>query len=80
MAISEPGERHEVVTELIEAGNYVAKVQVEHIYEADDPTNWAPYLSVDDVEKLEKVDAALRAGDLAEAAKYGRIYELTEVS
>jgi len=80
MTISEPGERHEVATELIEVGGYVAKVQVEHIYEADDPTNWAPYLSVDDVEKLEKVDAALRAGDLSEAAKYGKIYELTEVS
>lgn len=80
MKTSEPAERHEVVTELIEAGKYVAKVQVTHIYEANDPTNWAPYLSVEDVEKLEKADAALRAGDLGEAAKYGKVYELKEVA
>ena len=36
MAISEAGERHEIVTELIEAGNYVAKVRVEHLRTGDE--------------------------------------------
>jgi hypothetical protein len=36
-------------------------------------------MSLDGVHKLEAVRLALRRGDIAEAAKYGRVFELTPV-
>jgi hypothetical protein len=62
--------------ELIHEGKYAAEVPVELI---DDDTAWSPYLSPEDVGKLENVRLALRRGDLAEAAKHGKIFELTPV-
>lgn len=62
--------------ELIHEGHYAAEVPVERGEEGA----WAPYLSPDDVRKLEAVRSALRSGDLAEAAKYGRIFELVPIS
>jgi hypothetical protein len=64
-------------TELIREGTYLAAVPVELIVEEGD---WSPYLSSDDVEKLDAVRLALRKGDLAEVAKHGRIFELTPVN
>ena len=64
-------------TELIREGTYLAAVPVELIVEEGD---WSPYLSSDDVEKLDAVRLALRKCDLAEAAKHGRIFELTPVN
>jgi hypothetical protein len=63
--------------EFIREGRYAAEVSVELI---EDDTAWSPYLSPEDVRKLETVRIALRAGDIAEAAKYGRVFELTPVS
>jgi hypothetical protein len=63
--------------EFIHEGKYAAEVPVELI---EDETAWSPYLSPDDVSKLDSVRLALRRGDLAEAAKCGRIFELTPVS
>ncbi len=40
-------------------------------------TAWSPYLSPEEVRKLDTVRLALRHGDIAEAAKYGRVFELT---
>jgi hypothetical protein len=60
----------------VHAGKYVAEVMVELI-EEDAP--WGPYLSPDDVKKLDAVRKALREGDTATAAKYGRVYELLPV-
>ncbi|HEY7301863.1 MAG TPA: hypothetical protein VH684_28570 [Xanthobacteraceae bacterium] len=62
---------------LIQEGKYLAEVPVELI---DEPGGWSPYLSLEDVEKLETVADALRQGDLVTAAKYGRVYELHPVS
>lgn len=62
---------------LIREGRYAADVDVELIY---DDTEWSPYLSPSDVQKLEAARDALRRGDLAEAAKYGRVFELTPVA
>ncbi len=63
--------------ELIHEGKYAAEVPVELI---EDDTAWSPYLSPDDVRKLEAVRLALRRGDIAEAAKHGRVFELTPVT
>jgi hypothetical protein len=65
------------VKKLIHEGKYVAEVTVELI---DEPGGWSPYLSIEDMEKLESVKYALRSGDLGTAAKYGQVYELHPVS
>ncbi len=63
--------------EFIHEGKYAAEVPVELI---EDDTAWSPYLSPEDVRKLDTVRLALRRGDIAEAAKYGRVFELTPVN
>jgi hypothetical protein len=50
-----------------------AKVVVEFQYDED----WSPKMSLDDARKLDAVRLALRRDDIAEAAKYGRVFELT---
>ncbi|MCW5693118.1 MAG: hypothetical protein KIT48_12210 [Pseudolabrys sp.] len=62
---------------LIHEGRYAAEVRVELI---EDDTAWSPYLSPDDARKLDAVRLALRAGNITEAAKYGRVFELTPVA
>ena len=64
-------------TKLIREGIYAADVPVELI---EDDTAWSPYLSPEDVHKLDTVRLALRRGDIAEASKYGRVFELTLVA
>jgi hypothetical protein len=64
-------------TEFVREGKYAAEVPVELIEEED---GWSPYLSLDDARKLEAVRLALRQGDVATAAKYGRVFELLPVS
>ncbi|PPQ45476.1 hypothetical protein [Rhodopseudomonas palustris] len=66
-----------VSKEFIHEGRYCAEIQVELI---EDDTAWSPYLSPADVRKPEAAREALRRGDLAEAAKYGRVFELTPVA
>jgi hypothetical protein len=63
--------------ELIREGKYAAEVPVELIEEEG---GWSPYLSVEDAKKLETVRLALRKGDIATAAKYGRVFEMLPVS
>jgi hypothetical protein len=46
------------VTRLVRAGKYVAEVTVERI---PDDGAWGPYLSLDDVLKLERFSAPMRA-------------------
>jgi len=48
-------------TKLVHEGKYVAEVDVV-LYEADE--GWAPYLSLEDASKLDKVRDALRKGDI----------------
>jgi len=62
---------------LIHEGRYAAEVPVELI---EDDTAWSPYLSPDDVRKLDAVRLALKRGDIAEASKYGRVFELTPLA
>jgi hypothetical protein len=58
-------------------GKYAAEVPVELI---EDDTAWSPYLTPEDVRKLDTVRLALKRGDVAEAAKYGRMFELIPVA
>jgi len=62
---------------LIHEGKYAAEVPVELI---EDDTAWSPYLSPGDVQKLDTVRLALKRGDITEASKYGRVFELTPVA
>lgn len=62
---------------LIHEGKYAAEVPIELI---EDDTAWSPYLSPEDVHKLDAVRLALRRGNIAEASKYGRVFELTPVA
>jgi hypothetical protein len=62
---------------LVREGPYLAEVPVEVIRDEED---WSPRLSVDDARKLETVRLALRAGDLATAAKYGQVFKMTPLS
>jgi hypothetical protein len=64
-------------TRLVHNDGYAAEVEVNLI---DDDGAWGPYLSVQDVEKLERVRKALGAGKLAEAAKEARVFEMVPVS
>jgi hypothetical protein len=62
---------------LIHEGRYAAEVPVELI---EDDTGWSPYLSLEDAKMLDAVRLALRKGQTAEAAKHGRVFELTPVA
>ena len=64
-------------TKYVHEGKYVAEVEVSLI---EDETEWSPYLSVDDAYRLDDVREALRKGDLDEATRYGRIYEMRPVA
>jgi hypothetical protein len=56
-------------TKLIHEDKHAAEVSVELI---EDETAWSPYLSPDDVRKLDAVRLALRCGDVAEASNTER--------
>ena len=62
---------------IIHEGQFAAEVPVELIEEEG---GWSPYLSLEDAKKLDAVRKALREGDVATAAKYGRIFELHPLS
>jgi hypothetical protein len=64
-------------TELVREGKYAAEVSVEVM---EDENGWSPYLSLADAKRLEAIRLALRAGEIAEASKYGRVYELMPLS
>ena len=63
--------------EFVHGGKYAAEVSVDLI---EDDTAWSPYLSPNDALKLDVVRLALRRGDIVEAAKHGRVFELTPVA
>jgi hypothetical protein len=64
-------------TKLIHEGRYAAEVDVDLL---DSEEGWAPYLSLEDALKLDEVRAALRRGDLENAALLSRVYILTPVT
>jgi hypothetical protein len=61
----------------VHEGGYVAEVEV--VVSGFDEA-WGPYLSPDDVRKLDAARLALRNGDVKEALKYGKVYRLTPVT
>ena len=64
-------------TKFVHEGEYVAEVEVQLIESTE---GWAPYLSLEDAQKLDKVREALRRGDLTTASKLARVFRLTPVS
>ena len=62
---------------LVHEGNYVAEVDIELI---DTGEGWAPYLSLEDAEKLDDVREALRKEDISMVSKLARVYRLTPVT
>ena len=64
-------------TKLLHEGDYVAEVEVELI---DADGGWGPYLSLEDVHKLDSLRVALRQGDIASAIKWARLYRLTPIT
>ena len=69
------GKRHRI--KYVHEGKYVAEVDVELL---DDETEWSPYLSVEDANKLDDVRDALKRGDVAAASKLARVFELRPVA
>ncbi|MBS0153011.1 MAG: hypothetical protein JSS38_00305 [Nitrospira sp.] len=62
---------------LIHEGRYLAEVEVELLVTDDE---WSPYLSVEDAYKLDDVREALKNGDTAAAARFGRVFSLTPIA
>lgn len=60
-------------TQIIHEGKYAAQVPIEVV---DDDTPWSPTMSIEEMRKLDRVRLALRRGDIAEAAKECRVFEL----
>jgi hypothetical protein len=65
--------------ELVRVGNHAVEVPVEVMIEEGEG-GWSPYFSMDEAKKLENARLALQRGDLAEAAKYGRLFALLPIS
>jgi hypothetical protein len=64
-------------TKLIREGKYAAEITIE-LHDSEESRS--PTMSLDDARKLDAVRLALRRGDIAEAAKHGRVYELMPVA
>lgn len=65
--------RRRATTKLVHQGRYAAEVSVDLQY---DDESWSPTMSLHDARKLERVRHALRRGDVADAAKDARVFEL----
>ena len=63
--------------EIIHEGHFAAEVDIELEYSDE---SWSPTMSIDDAQKLEAARLALRRGDIVEAARYGRVFELKPVA
>lgn len=62
---------------LVQHGDFVVKVAVTLLH---DRSGWSPYLSHEDMLKLDDAREALRRGDIAGAARYGQVFELKRVA
>jgi len=61
---------------LVHEGSYAAEVEVELI---DSDEGWGPYLSIEEVRKLDEVRRALQHEDIESALKLARVYRLTPI-
>ena len=64
-------------TKFVREGEYAAEVEVELL---DTGEGWAPYLSLEDAQRLDEVREVLRRGDLQTANKLARVFRLTPIS
>ena len=64
-------------TQLIHEGKYAAEIPIELI---EDDGAWGPYVSLQDVQKLDRVRLALRRDDIAAASREARVYKLLPIS
>jgi hypothetical protein len=62
---------------LVREGEYVAEVEVELIEEGE---GWGLYLSLEDVERLDRVRRALREGEVERVRRFARIFRLVPVA
>lgn len=62
---------------LVQAGEYVAEVEIELIYTDDD---WSPYLSLNDALKLDEVRELLQQGEIGAATHLAQVFRLTPVT
>ena len=69
--------RHRKSTKLSHEGGYAAEVEIDLHYSDD---SRSPTMTAADARKLETVMLALRRGDIAKAAKHGRVFELKPVA
>lgn len=69
--------RNKRSNELIREGKYAAEVEIDLHYSDE---SWSPTMSAADARKLDTVRLALKRGDIAEAAKHGRVFELKPVA
>jgi hypothetical protein len=63
----------ETITKRLRVGDLLAEVQVSMI---PDDGAWGPYLSLNDAEKIERVENALKIGDLVAASREAKVYEI----
>ena len=68
--------RHRTSTKIIHEGTYAVEVTIELEYSDE---SWSPTMSPADAFKLESARPALQRGDIAEAATYGKVFELRPV-
>jgi hypothetical protein len=61
----------------VREGKYFAEVAVDIIV---DEMGWSPGLTLEGAEKLERVRAALKAGDMKAALRYAKVYEATLIA
>ena len=59
---------------LIRAGNLLAEVDVELLYDIE---AWSPHLSLRDVRRMEHVRKALESGDLSGIPEDVRLFDLS---
>ncbi len=64
-------------TKYLHEGKYVAEVEVVLF---DDESGWSPYMCLEDAYRLDEAREALRQKDIEAASKYGKIYELRQVT
>ena len=67
-------------TKFLREGDYIVEVDVELHDDEEGQPGWGPYLSKEDALKLDDVRRALRSGDLAAAARHGRVFRITPLS